>query len=368
MKNSHSWKSLIISKGTLKRAKYVYFPIFLIGFLLLTAFAFILEKPSNDFVDLDQDLKSKVPIVYSPYYNIEFLGLEEFHHFDSKKYGRVYDALIAEGIITPDNHLKAGQVSRELLELTHGKAYLESIQNSWELARISELGFLRFFPSRLSRNILLVPKKYQSGGSVLAAKAALEHGWAINLGGGFHHASTNNGEGFCVIADISMIVKYLRAEGLAQKFMIVDFDAHQGNGHGLDFIGDDDVYILDAYNKEIYPNDTRAKEGIDLQIELPAFVGDNYFLPRIEQGLKQALSEFEPELIIYAAGTDILTGDPLGALEISREGVIKRDEILFSEAAAADIPIVMLLSGGYQKSNAEVIAASIVNLIKSDKN
>lgn len=221
---------------------------------------------------------------------------------------------------------------------------------------------MRFFPSRLSRQIVLLPMLYQTGGSLLAARAALVHGWAINLGGGFHHGSFADGQGFCPLADISLIVKNLRLAKKAEKFMIIDLDAHQGNGHGRDFIGDDDTYILDVYNAEIYPQDIVAKAGIDLAVELSSFTGDTEYLAAVGRALQQAFETFTPDMVIYVAGTDILSGDPLGGMDISPQGVIRRDEMVFAQALQRKIPIVMLLSGGYQKSNADVIARSIRNL------
>ena len=144
--------------------------------------------------------------------------------------------------------------------------------------------------------------------------------------------------------------------------MIIDLDAHQGNGHGRDFIGDEDTYIVDVYNADIYPNDGFAKRGIDQVAALPSFTADREYLSRVTQALDKAFEDFQPDMVIYAAGTDILVGDPLGAMDISAEGVQTRDVLVFEKARARDIPVVMLLSGGYQQSNAKVIAESILNL------
>ena len=210
--------------------------------------------------------------------------------------------------------------------------------------------------------MLLEPMLYQAGGSVAAAFAALEHGWAINLGGGFHHASSDQGGGFCAIADIGMIVKVLRREKKLKKVMIIDLDAHQGNGHERDFLNDPDTYIVDFYNHQIYPNDIEAKPGIDLKVGLDAFTEDSYYFEQMDAKLPEAFQAFKPELVIYIAGTDVLAGDPLGLLSISEDGIIARDEKVFRMAMEHKIPIVMLLGGGYQKSNAAVIAKSILNL------
>jgi histone deacetylase 11 len=357
-----NFRKLIINRAAVKRIGFVYVPICLALYVLLMIAAFMTNRIPSPPLDLGQDFSGRLPIVYSEAYNIEFFGLENLHPFDTKKYRRILEILQDKQAIRRERLIEAAIPDKELLRLAHSQDYLDSLQSSWTLARVTELGFLRFFPAHLSRNVVLEPLLYQMGGSVLATKAALRHGWAVNLGGGFHHASYSDGGGFCPLADISLIIKYMRRERLAQKIMVVDLDAHQGNGHERDFNKDDNVYILDVYNKEVYPNDVYAKGGIDLKVELDALTQDAFYLPAITKALDKALAEFKPDLIIYNAGTDILSNDPLGSLDISPQGVIKRDEIVFGRALNAKIPIVMLLSGGYQKINAKVIADSLLNL------
>eukprot|EP00004_Rigifila_ramosa_P000344 TRINITY_DN1038_c0_g1_i5.p2 TRINITY_DN1038_c0_g1~~TRINITY_DN1038_c0_g1_i5.p2 ORF type:complete len:151 (-),score=30.13 TRINITY_DN1038_c0_g1_i5:17-469(-) len=137
---------------------------------------------------------------------------------------------------------------------------------------------------------------------------------------------------------------------------------HQGNGHCRDFAGDKDVYIVDAYNRDAYPHDALAEETIRAKFAFPAGTADAAYLPGVQALLDKAFVEFSPDLIIYNAGTDIMAGDPLGHCNISPDGVIERDALVFSHAFAYDVPIVMLLSGGYQPSTANVIAQSIANL------
>lgn len=147
--------------------------------------------------------------------------------------------------------------------------------------------------------------------------------------------------------------------------MIVDFDAHQGNGHENDFSGDERVYIMDMYNRWIYPNDRRAKEVIKKKIELDVHTKDDTYLAHIRNQLPHALDAFRPDVVVYNAGTDILVGDPLGILDISAEGVVERDRLVFDEVRRKrHIPIFMVTSGGYQRNNSRVIADSILNLHK----
>nr|XP_022906838.1 histone deacetylase 11-like [Onthophagus taurus] len=135
-----------------------------------------------------------------------------------------------------------------------------------------------------------------------------------------------------------------------------------GNGYAKDFIGNDKVYILDVYNRNIYPCDKKAKKGIARIVELDNYTSDSEYLYLIKQNLKQALDEFRPDLMVYNAGTDVLEGDSLGRLAITPDGIIQRDELVFQMARDACIPIVMLTSGGYLQETAIVIAHSIENL------
>lgn len=356
------WKDRLYNKNVLKRLLYIYAPLALALFITLTVAGFLSDNRDSTVLDPAQSFKGRVPVVYSDRYNIGFWGLEELHPFDTKKYLRICETLKKEKPEAAARFITAYKPSPELLQLAHDASYFASLRSSWKLARITELGFLRFFPDRLARNLILEPMLYHMGGSLLAALAALEHGWAINLGGGFHHASHNDGGGFCALADIGLAVKYLRREGKIKKAMIIDLDAHQGNGHARDFINDADTYIVDFYNADVYPRDEAAKKGIDLAFEMRAFSGDKIFFDALEKALPQAFGAFDPDIVIYVAGTDGLEGDPLGALSISEDGIVKRDEMVFAAARKHKKPIVMLLGGGYQKSNARVIARSILNL------
>jgi len=204
------------------------------------------------------------------------------------------------------------------------------------------------------------------GGSVLSAKLALEKGWAINIGGGFHHCSAHEGGGFCAYADISLCIHFAFVRLNISRVMIIDLDAHQGNGHEKDFGCDGRVYTLDMYNSGIYPFDHVAKKYIDQKVELDSGTETEDYLENLVKALKVAESRFQPLLIVYNAGTDILDGDPLGRLKVSPEGVAIRDEKVFRFAKDQNIPLLMLTSGGYMKSSARVIADSIINLSKKN--
>lgn len=307
----------------------------------------------------------KVPVIYSDEYNISFYGLEALHPFDSKKYGKVHDYLIERNLLTADQFIEPGAPSREDLLIVHPESYLNALEQSSVVAEYAEMGILSYFPSNLTKRKILKPMLYATGGTILAGQLAVRKGWAINLGGGYHHASAKEGGGFCIYADITLSIRYLMKHNpLISKVMIIDLDAHQGNGHERDFLNNDSVFIVDVYNKDIYPGDLEAKKAIDLKVEVPSGIDDIKYINLLEFHLNEAFELFDPDIIYYNAGTDILEGDPLGRMKLSKIGIQMRDEMVFRYAFERQIPIVMLLSGGYQKTNYEVIGKSIANLKK----
>ncbi|XP_028906656.1 histone deacetylase 11 isoform X4 [Ornithorhynchus anatinus] len=302
--------------------------------------------------ELYQDVPSTCwPIVYSPGYNITFMGLEKLHPFDAGKWGKVINFLKEEKLIADDMIVAAREATEEDLLVVHTRRYLNRLKNhilesspewSFVVATITEIPPVLFLPNFLVQRKVLKPLRTQTGGTIMAGKLAVDRGWAINVGGGFHHCSSDKGGGFCAYADITLSIK--------------------GNGHERDFMYDNRVYIMDVYNRYIYPGDGFAKRAIKRKIELDWGTEDKEYLQKVEMHVAGALNELRPDVVIYNAGTDILDGDPLGGLAISPQGIVKRDEIVFRAARTHRVPILMVTSGGYQKRTARIIADSILNL------
>lgn len=345
----------------LRRVFFIYLPAILIVYGILYLIGVALDTRPITTMSTAQKDTAGLPVIYSDEYNIRFFGLEKLHPFDSLKYARVYEDL-RQGALSGRNITPAGVPDDNIINAAHTTQYLTDLRGSWTIARVTELNFLRFFPAPLARALVLRPMLHQAGGTVIAAERALDHGWAINLGGGFHHAHAARGEGFCAYADIAMAIHHLRAQNKAQTFMILDFDAHQGNGHERDFTGDDSVFIGDIYNADIYPRDEIAKKGIDLDVPIDPYTSDALYLRTVDETLSTAFESFKPDILFYIAGSDILDGDPLGALAVSANGMIARDERVFAAARQHNVPIVYLFGGGYQKSTAAVIVRSLENL------
>ncbi|XP_077889514.1 histone deacetylase 11 isoform X5 [Ictidomys tridecemlineatus] len=314
------------------------------------------------------------PIVYSPRYNITFMGLEKLHPFDAGKWGKVINFLKEENLLSDGMLVEAREASEEDLLVVHTRRYLNELKvkkevpfgqarwhtpvipATWEaeaggtqvgeqphlrsrarggdpaaggarsilwsfaVATITEIPPVIFLPNFLVQRKVLRPLRIQTGGTIMAGKLAVERGWAINVGGGFHHCSSDRGGGFCAYADITLAIKFLfeRVDGVS-KATIIDLDAHQGNGHERDFMDDKRVYIMDVYNRHIYPGDRFAKQAIRRKVELDWGTEDEEYLHKVERNMEKALQEHSPDVVIYNAGTDVLEGDRLGGLAISPE-------------------------------------------------
>ncbi|XP_029948322.1 histone deacetylase 11 [Salarias fasciatus] len=304
-----------------------------------------------------------LPIVYHPDYNITFMGMEKLHPFDAGKWGKVIHFLREEQLVTDGNIVEAREATEDDLLVVHTKRYLSRLKWSLVVATITEIPPLMFLPNFLVQRKVLRPLRTQTGGTIMAGKLAVDRGWAINVGGGFHHCSSEKGGGFCAYADITLAIKFLfqRVDGVSRA-TIIDLDAHQGNGHERDFLDDQRVFIMDMYNRYIYPGDGYAKRAIKRKVELDWGTEDAEYLQKVELHCEGALNEVRPDIIVYNAGTDILEGDPLGGLSITPQGIVKRDELVFRAARRRGVPILMVTSGGYQKRTARIIADSILNL------
>ncbi|CAF0967207.1 unnamed protein product [Adineta ricciae] len=323
-----------------------------------------LNSPSKNHLYKDIGL-DQWPIIYCANYNIGFLGMEKLHPFDSSKWRSVVRFLRDAQMITNATIVQPNEATKEDLLTVHTRRYLSSLKWSINVARVLEVAPIAVLPSFLVQRKVLRPLRYQTGGTILAGKLALERGWAINIGGGFHHCSSDRGGGFCAYADLTLLIKNLFTyySDRVKKVLIVDLDAHQGNGYEHDFLNDDRVFIMDMYNRQIYPHDHEAKSAIKCKVELTNHTNDKTYLRLLHINLEKSLNEFRPDFVVYNAGTDILEGDPLGNLNITPEGVVVRDEIVFSKCIRdKQLPIVMCTSGRYQRTNARVIADSILNL------
>ncbi len=197
--------------------------------------------------------------------------------------------------------------------------------------------------------------------TIAMARHAREHGVGINLGGGYHHARPEGGHGFCVYNDVAVAVQVLRDDGFDGRVLIVDTDAHQGDGNHAAFDGDERVYTLSMQQEKIFP---LPRVPGDRDVELPAGMDDGAYLKRLERELEDAFEAAQPDLVIHVAGSDPLWDDPLAGLGLSIEGLVQRDLAVLRATRSRSVPYLHLLAGGYGPSSAEASAKSVAAILR----
>lgn len=308
--------------------------------------------------------KPQKPVVYSEGYNISWTGFEKIHPFDPRKFRRICDQLYQAGVLEAGDTHEPGMVDSNLLSQIHDQKYLQTLNDSQVIARICELPVLaKLDPTILDKHIL-TPMRRAVSGTILAAELAVESGFSVNLGGGFHHARRDNGGGFCFYADIPLALAQVFEQGIISTAAVIDLDAHQGDGVALICGSDSRIRILDVYNCMIFPADSASQALVDVERPLPSGTGDGEYLAAVADGLDQLLAGGVPDLVIYNAGTDVLVNDPLGGLDISSDGVVSRDQLVVERCRQAGSSVAMVLSGGYTAESSNVIARSLISLHK----
>ena len=265
------------------------------------------------------------------------------HVFPVRKYRLIYERLAAIGA-RKENFLKPESASVEDLQLVHSPKYLRKLQTGTFPKDELEALELPFSPELLSFFRLSV------GGTILAAERALADGLCVHLGGGFHHAFADHGEGFCLLNDTAVAVEKLQREGRIGRAMIVDCDVHQGNGTAAIFEKREDVFTFSIHQMDIYPSE---KMTGSLDIGLWSGDGDRAYLGAMREHFPRLYRDFRPDLVFYLAGADPLAGDQLGGLTVTKAGLLTRDRIVLEGAFLMKIPVVILLAGGYARDPAE---------------
>lgn len=277
---------------------------------------------------------SNYRLYYSPYY---YADIGESHVFPIRKFELVRDKLLAEGTLTQSEIFEPQPASVEDVRLVHSEDYVSRLINGELTAKeIRKLG-LPWSKSLVRRSFLA------TSGTINAAKYALENRIASNLAGGTHHAYPDRGEGFCVLNDVAVAIRVLQRENPAQRFLIIDCDVHQGNGTAFIFQTDESVFTFSMHGAKNYP---LFKETSNLDIELADGTSDEEFLETLSEALPRIFLP-RPDIIFYLGGADPFEKDKLGRLNLSIEGLKRRDEIVLRFAKEHHTPIVTTMSGGY---------------------
>lgn len=270
------------------------------------------------------------------------------HRFPMIKYELLPEQLIYEGTISESNLFVPEAVTENQILRTHTSAYWDKLK-SLSLTRAEErkTGF-PLSKALVEREITIM------GGTLQAALYALTHGVAMNIAGGTHHAYPDRGEGFCLLNDIGIAARYLLDEGLRKKILVVDLDVHQGNGTAVMFQNDPNVFTFSMHGDKNYP---LHKERSDLDVALPDGADDKHYLELLDHHLNHLLDSFQPDMIFFQSGVDVLANDKLGRLGLSLEGCKKRDYLVLEAGKRHQIPIVASMGGGYSENLSDIIEA-----------
>jgi acetoin utilization deacetylase AcuC-like enzyme len=291
------------------------------------------------------------------------------HVFPAEKYQRVHDRLIAAHVAEPSDFVTPEVASDQDILLVHTPQYVQKLKTG-TLSPSEEMQLEIPYSPELVRAFWLA-----AGGSILAAEHALRDGIGLNVGGGFHHAFPDHGEGFCMINDVAVAIRRMQRDDKIRAAMTVDCDVHHGNGTAAIFAGTrtpsdplpstspstlkpapagkmrhahaGDVFTISLHQHNNYP---AWKPHSSIDVDLPDGISDDDYLAWLDNALSSGLRQFEPDLICYIAGADPYREDQLGGLALTLEGLKRRDELVFRVARARNIPVMVTYAGGYARN------------------
>ena len=291
------------------------------------------------------------------------------HVFPAEKFRLVHDRLLTSGVAEAGDFLEAQPATDQDILLVHKPEYVQKLKTG-TLSPREEMEMEIPYSRDLVEAFWLA-----AGGSILAARQALTDHIAISIGGGFHHAFPDHGEGFCMIHDVAVAIRRLQRDEEIRTAMTVDCDVHQGNGTAAIFAGTrtaseplpssssstlghipagkmhgahaGDVFTISLHQHNNYP---MWKPPSSIDVDLPDGVGDDDYLAWLDNALSSGLRQFAPDLLCYIAGADPYKEDQLGGLSLTIEGLRKRDELVFRVARAQDIPVMITFAGGYARN------------------
>jgi acetoin utilization deacetylase AcuC-like enzyme len=277
------------------------------------------------------------------------------HVFPGEKYRRVHDRLIESKAVEASDFVAPRAASDDDILLVHTPRYVEKLKTG-TLSAMEELQLEIPYSPELVRAFWLA-----AGGSMLAADYALNDGVAISIGGGFHHAFPDHGEGFCMINDVAVAIRRMQRDEKIRSAMTLDCDVHQGNGTAVIFApvananrggmprtrdARSDVFTISLHQENNYP---AFKPPSSLDVNLPDGLGDEEYLATLGDAFSMGLNKFRPELICYVAGADPYCEDQLGGLSLTIDGLKRRDALVFQMAKAENIPVMVTFAGGYAR-------------------
>ncbi len=276
-----------------------------------------------------------LPVVFHPDY---VAPLPRGHRFPMAKFQRLCDRLLADGVISPSQIHRPELPAIAQIEAVHDPDYVRAYgAGSLDDKAQRRIG-LPWSPALARRTHIAV------GGTMLAAKLALECGLACNTAGGTHHAFPSYGSGFCIFNDLAIAARYVQAMGWTRRVLIVDLDVHQGDGTAVIFQDDASVFTFSMHCEVNFP---AMKQRSSLDVPLPEGMEDEAYLQTLAAYLPDLLSQVKPDLVLYDAGVDPHVGDRLGKLALTDTGLFRREMQVLHTCLRAGVPVACTIGGGY---------------------
>lgn len=265
-----------------------------------------------------------------------------------EKYELLPEQLIHEGTITESNLFAPSLLDEASILRVHDEEYWLKLKEQ-RLSRKEErrTGF-PLSQQLVEREIRIMQ------GTVDCVHHAFEHGVAMNIAGGTHHAYTDHGEGFCLLNDLALAARNALLQGKVKRILFVDLDVHQGNGSAEIFEEDESVFTFSMHGAKNYP---MHKEESDLDIPLPDGTDDNHYLSLLKETLPRLFDMVEPDLICFQTGVDVLESDQLGRLGMTIDGCRERDRIVLERCHENNVPVICAMGGGYSKDIRLIVEA-----------
>ncbi|MBQ0819625.1 histone deacetylase [Microvirga sp. HBU67558] len=276
----------------------------------------------------------QVPIVSHPAYQA---ALPDGHRFPMRKYGRLAEVVADMGLAS-NGFVEPEEAPADLIALAHDRAYVDQV-----LACSVPREIERRIGLPVSESVVRRARS-SAGGTLLAARLALQHGLSGTTAGGSHHGQRETGAGFCVFNDVAIAAKALHAEGAIHNALVVDLDVHQGDGTADCLRDEPDLFTFSMHAEKNYPV---RKIPSDLDIGLPDALEDEAYLAVLHAHLPRLLDAIEPDLVFFNAGVDPHRDDKLGRLCLSDDGLRRRDAYVIEQARSRRIPLVAVIGGGY---------------------
>jgi acetoin utilization deacetylase AcuC-like enzyme len=261
------------------------------------------------------------------------------HRFPMEKYALLREGALAAGLVREGETLhEPARVAHADLLRVHAARYVADVEHgTLDEAAQRRIG--------LPWSEAFVERAFRvANGTVCAMTHAVEHGVAMNLAGGTHHAHADFGEGFCVFNDVAIAVRRLQHDGRITRACIVDCDVHQGNGTNAIFAGDGHVFTLDLHGARNFPF---RKTPAVRDVPLDDGTGDEVYLTTLAAELPRALAAARPDVVVYLAGADPHEGDRLGRLKLTFDGLAARDELVLRSCREIGLPVCVVIAGGY---------------------